>query len=187
MHRIACLVALVGCVSAPPAEDDDEGKADGSGSGVLSSCPTPEFPAPVCGNAHWKWDSPKPSGRRLNAIWSFSSHDVWAAGGAGAVLHYDGQAWRVEQTPVCEDLHGIWGTSATNLWAVGEQGRIVRRTSNGWKIVESGTCEYLSAVWGAGSDVWIVGGAGTVLRRGSHGFAPVAFPGTGYIASIWGF
>lgn len=199
--RIAlALIATAACNSpvspeTPDGDGDgkaDDGTSDSSDGGVtgesgVSTCTS--YPGPVvCGNAHWSWDQPTPTGHRLSAAWSFSPSDVWAAGGAGTVLHYDGQSWAVEQTPICEEILGLWGSSPTNLWAVGAEGRILHRTSSGWTILQSGTCKNLQAVWGASAtDIWAVGDEHTVLHGGTQGFSAVAFPTTDHLRDIIGF
>jgi hypothetical protein len=44
---------------------------------------------------------------------------VWAVGGGGTLLHWDGTAWTQVMSPTTNALNGVSGTSATDVWAVG--------------------------------------------------------------------
>ena len=118
MTRITLIAALIlascngssSSQSAPDANSSTDGNGstdagvdgglDGSGANV-STCPGNTYPGTaICGNAHWTWDRPTPTGVSLHGIWTFATNDVWIAGGEGTILHYDGASWAVEQTPV---------------------------------------------------------------------------------------
>ncbi len=155
----------------------------------FASCPGYVVPEPaVCGDEQWSWERPTPSGQRLSGVTTFGANDVWAVGGGGSVMHFNGGTWQVERTPVCEALTAVWGTSATNLWAVGEAGRILHRTANGWTIVDSGTCERLSDVWGSPSGtVWITSETAVLHGDATHAFTSVALDPDVRLSAIHGF
>ena len=59
----------------------------------------------------------------LHNIWGVDAANVWAVGGYGTIVRWNGTAWTAQVTGTSEDLFGVWGTSASNVWAVGEIGR----------------------------------------------------------------
>lgn len=64
-------------------------------------------------------------GSTLSAIWGSAAADIWAAGDAGTILHYDGVEWTRTDTPTdarIEDLHG----DECSVWAVGAGGTVWR-------------------------------------------------------------
>lgn len=155
----------------------------------ISACPTYTVPEPaVCGDEQWSFERPTPTGQTLRGVTTFAANDVWAVGGGGSVMHFDGTTWKLERTPVCEELTAMWGTSATNLWAVGHAGRIVHRTARGWTLVESGTCEFMSDVWGSPSGtIWIASRAGVLAGNETQGFTVTPLPGGDKLNAIYGF
>ena len=59
----------------------------------------------LCGHAdHWNgsaWATVAAnSWPGLSAVWGTSTSDVWAAGNAGAVVHWDGGSWALQETDV---------------------------------------------------------------------------------------
>jgi hypothetical protein len=65
-------------------------------------------------------------GKPLFAVWGRSATDVYAAGEGGVVLHYMGDTWRVQQTPVTTPLVGLSGAqSSGDTWAVGPGGVVL--------------------------------------------------------------
>ena len=95
--------------------------------------------------------------RPLDAIWC-AQPDVWAAGYAGRLAHWDGHGWHHEELGTKLDVDDLDGTSPSDIWAVGEHGLIAHRDATAWTIVSSGTTSPLEGVSGlARDDVWAVG------------------------------
>jgi hypothetical protein len=96
---------------------------------------------------------------------------VWAVGGLGTILHWNGKAWSAAAPPATQALYSVWGASASEAWAVGAGGTIVHWDGTKWSLSPSGSDYDLHAVWGADSrDVWAVGfspvtGEAGTLRR----------------------
>jgi hypothetical protein len=98
-----------------PADDSREriaadGSADG---GALSpdasvdadSCvPDALCPLALFGSADGKLDLRT----RIEVIRGRSPSDVWAGGGGGAILHFDGTAWTRSETRTVETVRGFW-------------------------------------------------------------------------------
>jgi len=55
----------------------------------------------------------------LRAVWGSSKNDVFAAGNAGVIQHYDGTTWTTMDSGMSDDqIFGIWGTGPDNVYAV---------------------------------------------------------------------
>jgi hypothetical protein len=134
----------------------------------------------------------------LAALWGSGSADVWAAGSAGALLHWNGAAWSGFYVGAATPLKAIWGSADDDVWAVGDAGSVVHWNGSAWEP-RSGpyqpggiTSVDLSGVWGsAGDDVWAVGAGGVVLHWNGAGWSQYAdaFGGTptgADLKAVWG-
>jgi hypothetical protein len=105
----------------------------------------------------------------LGGIWGATATDIWAVGGRGTVLHFDGNAW-TDQTPgqTNEDLYAVHGSSASDVWAVGIHGAALHWDGMSWSSPPSGTTADLVGVFAAASDqVWVAASDGP--RRSESG------------------
>ena len=129
----------------------------------------------------------------LNAVTGISDQDVWAVGGGGTILHWDGALWTpysisiyastgnakgfVKSTDLAAADHvfagTLWGayeSDTGDLFVVGDNGfaaEIATAAAPGAKISQltTASASNLYAVTGTSSlDVWAVGNRGTVLR-----------------------
>jgi hypothetical protein len=101
----------------------------------------------------------------LGDIHGTTASNIWAVGGFGTTLRYNGTKWSDVLTPTTKGLNGVWTASTTTAWAVGDSGTIVRYDGAKWVAVMSPTQKKLNAVWGSSpTDVWAVGEAGTILH-----------------------
>lgn len=111
----------------------------------------------ACSRDNWCWDSPRPFGRRLRAVFGTSARDVWAVGDRGTAVHFDGTTWSPVDTGTTARLTDVWGAEENEYWAVGDGGTMLRWTGAAWTSVPSGTTSDIKAVWGSGAnDVWAV-------------------------------
>ena len=150
---LALLVTLIGC------------------NGGTTTTPTPTItataPMPTTSPDGWEWQNPLPQGNILFAVWGSSAGDVYAVGDGGAILHYDGHAWRNLGSLTIASLLGVWGSSAGDVYAVGNEGTILHYDGHFWREMNSGTTKYLYGVWGSSPwDVYAVGDDGTILHYG---------------------
>lgn len=110
---------------------------------------------------------PLPGPVPLHHVWGSAPDDVFAVGGFGRVLHFDGRAWSVMESGTTRHLFGVWGSSAKNVYAVGQAGTVLHFDGAAWRAIELPfpVSTDLHSVWlGSGTDVRIVGDAGTILR-----------------------
>ena len=113
----------------------------------------------------WTWQNPLPQGNDLIAVWGSSDSDVYAVGGSGTILHYDGRAWSAMSSSTDGVLLGVWGSSGSDVYAVGLNGTILHYDGSAWSAMHSGTSQTLRGVWGSSdSDVFAVGYWGTILH-----------------------
>lgn len=111
--------------------------------------------------------------RWLGAVWGTSASDVYAVGGDGAILHYDGATWSPMASGTKEYLVAVRGTSPSDVVAAGGDGTLVHFDGTAWQPLTSGTETQLASVWGTSSgDVHVVGGG----RGAAAGRASVTRP-----------
>lgn len=74
-----------------------------------------------------EWVSPYPQGNTLNDVWGVSGTDVFAVGDVGTIIHYDGKAWQLMQSPTTADLAAVWGPphDPFEVFAVGIDGVVI--------------------------------------------------------------
>jgi hypothetical protein len=136
-------------------------------------------------NTHWQTMS-CPINQTLNAIWGRSRTDIFAVGNSGVILHFDGNAWRNQSSPVQTDLFAIWGND-TDIYIVGANGVILKREYQSWIKMISGTENDLLDIWGiTESDLVAVGKKGTILRNTSGSWYEMASRTLATLNSVWG-
>lgn len=89
---------------APAVDASSAGDADGE----VDTDPC--LPGALCPNSLFDPDGLDvlDSRTRMNAIRARSATDVWAAGAAGAIAHFDGTAWKPSVTGATETMNGLW-------------------------------------------------------------------------------
>jgi len=128
----------------------------------------------------------------VHAVWGSGAADVWVAGDAGSVKHWNGSGWMPGSTGSSAAVRGLWGSGATNVFAVGDGGAIERWDGTGWRPMQSGTDRGLLAVWGSGpEDVWATGADGTVLHydgnsAGRWAATPSPAGAARPVVAVWG-
>jgi hypothetical protein len=82
----------------------------------------------------WTWQNPLPQGNSLLGVWGSSGSDVFAVGGSGTILHYDGSSWSSMSSGTSNHLGGVWGSSGSDVFAVGEGGTVLHYSGDGGEI-----------------------------------------------------
>ena len=125
---------------------------------------TASFVRPVCRRGAC-WHSPIPQGNYLAAIWGSDRANVWAAGAAGTLLHFDGRIWESVESGSDAFLSGLWGSGPRNVWACGSGGTMLHFDGQRWSSVPSGTTEDLKQLFGrSANSAWAVGARGVILH-----------------------
>jgi hypothetical protein len=94
----------------------------------------------------------------LRDIWGTAPDNVYAVGGKGLIVHYDGTVWTQVESGTTAYLTAIWGSGADDIYAVGNGGTVLHFDGATWSRMTSGSKGDLNDVWGSSpSDVYVVG------------------------------
>jgi hypothetical protein len=174
------------CEMDQPAGSSTVDSDDGAPVPSSGSCIVPEGQAPTSIN-------------QLFAVWGSNSGDVFAVGGAGTILHYDGMDWTPMVWGAGFGLEGVWGSSGADVYAVGgfdgfglALGKILHFDGDCWREVYS-TEEYqFTDVWGSsGDNVYAAtSGDGGILHYDGTSWTPMSIE-SGTVAAdgangVWG-
>ncbi|HET9990197.1 MAG TPA: protein kinase [Kofleriaceae bacterium] len=126
----------------------------------------------------------------LFAMHAFASDDAWAVGAGGAVVHWDGHAWRqIGPDRPWRSAHGLWARSPRDVWTVGkdERGHGRARHFDGREWIDLPVPDdvpELTSVTGDRDEVVAVGVRGTVVRW-HEGSLAVERAGAANLTSVW--
>ena len=73
----------------------------------------------------------------LNGVWGTSPTNVFAVGGEGTILHFDGANWSPMASNTSNTLNAVWGTSASDVFAVGNMGTIMHFDGSVWVSMDN--------------------------------------------------
>ena len=82
----------------------------------------------------------------LYDLWGASWTDVYGVGIDGAIAHFNGSGWQIQQSPAEATLRSVHGVDG-QLFAVGDAGSVVRFTGTGWEEVDYAKSNNLEGVW----------------------------------------
>ncbi|HEY8145084.1 MAG TPA: hypothetical protein VIG06_20530 [Kofleriaceae bacterium] len=103
----------------------------------------------------------------LFKAYGYAADDVILVGSGGAVLRWNGTAWRREAVPTSEPLFSLWGRAADDLFAVGgwTAGTVLHFAGDGWTEVAHAAGSGLSGVFTSpGGPTFAVGPDAYVLE-----------------------
>lgn len=122
----------------------------------------------------------------LTSVWGSSANNVFAVGGAGTILHFDGNNWSSMQSGTNVVLWHVWGSSPQNVYAVGSSGTLLHFDGQTWTILSTETTNILRGIWGSSSNnVLAVGGKGTILRYNGSSWSRMEAVSRLDILDIW--
>jgi hypothetical protein len=124
----------------------------------------------------------------LFAIAGTSSRDVWTAGQAGELRHFDGTTWQRIPTGVTDDLISLAAVAADEVW-VGTSGNNLLHWNGVWTRL---ALSFKPTLWASGpSDVWASAVGAPLFHWDGSSWSEVltqasgaAFAGTGP-ADVW--
>jgi hypothetical protein len=135
----------------------------------------------------------------LNWSFGFGSSDIHVVGNEGTLLHYDGTAWRLVDSPTDQDLWGVWGAAPDDVWAVGGTARgvdgvptLLHYDGSAWTVepIPTPTLSNVHAlfkVWGSSaSDVYAVGDVGIVLHFDGGAWEEQLVGAADDLVAVWG-
>jgi len=101
----------------------------------------------------------------LYGIWGAGSSDIYAVGGSGTVIHYNGTGWAAMTSGTAAELYDIWGADNTHVFVAGQSGVILNFNGIRFSSRNRNTAKDLSSVWGLSDcNIFISGSSGTILR-----------------------
>jgi hypothetical protein len=114
-----------------------------------------------CSSDGWCWENPLPFGGTPRAVWGAAPDDVWAAGDAGTMLHFDGRSWSPVKLEKSWTTWAIWGRGANDVWAAGHA--LIHWDGHSWSGYEY---PWSVSALGAADDgrPWVANSRGTVAR-----------------------
>jgi hypothetical protein len=123
----------------------------------------------------------------LYGIWGSSNNNVFAAGRAGTILHYNGTSWSAAASGSTADLYGIWGSGSTDIYSVGQLGTILHYDGTSWSAAAGVAAVDWHGIWGSSStDIFAVGKAGNILHYDGTAWSGVVSGTTVDLYGIWG-
>lgn len=99
LSLIALLFVFCGDKETGPEDDD-------------GSTPLDTFPVPV-----WSIEYEARSADGINDLWGTAGDDVFAVGGRGTILHYDGSGWSEMVGGTDRSLSAVWGFGSSDVFS----------------------------------------------------------------------
>jgi hypothetical protein len=106
---------------------------------------------------------------RLDAVWGTARDDVFAVGGSGTILHYDGSRWSEMESGTTADLRGVWGTASDDVFVMGGN-----RHWNGSTWSGGSGPNIYRKVWGNGPNDVFAAGSQAVGHNDGSGWSTFA-------------
>ena len=125
-------------------------------------------------------------------------NDVFAGGYGGTVLHFDGQTWTQQATPVTDPVWGVWAVAPDDVWAVGGEVLsstppfVMRYDGQTWSLVDLPVLvrpgvHALFKIWAsADDDLYIVGQNGIALHWNGESLTELFLGVSQDLIGIWG-
>jgi hypothetical protein len=161
--------------AAPPSDasvtdaidtPDTSDRGDGSGLDAADGGEQTVFtlpPSGVCTVSGWCFKNPRPASVNLGAVWGTSPTDIWAGGGAGSVLHYDGTTWIGLTNILTTTLTSIQGSASNDVWFSDGSRTALHWDGTALAKVTVDSSFTIRATWGIGAtNLWAVGQSGTI-------------------------
>ncbi len=110
------------------------------------------------------------------SIYGFSASDIYAAGGCGQIIHYNGATWTLERQTAdgcpfssMDLLYDVWGPDSLSVFATGNYGQALKRELDGtWTTIYSGGIFTDASKYGisgsSASNIYFAGSSGELDR-----------------------
>ncbi len=150
---------------------------------LLMACSdNPSGPEPV--SSQWQTE-PTGVSVSLLGVFGLSSHDIFAVGDSGIILHNDGTGWSAMDSHTDRLLHGIWGFAHDDLYAVGDSGLIMHYDGVSWDSVRWGGNDLFTVRGFAPDDIYALGRYGLTLHYDGSSWTELVST-EGVIGSFYG-
>ena len=95
-----------------------------------------------------RYDGP-PDEDVINAVYCFSSNDIWMFSDLGAYLHWDGTNWKTEFLWERKGgIYTIWGFSSNDLYFAGTNGSLTHYDGSSFTLLPTGTDLDIDDIYG---------------------------------------
>ncbi|MBU1942927.1 MAG: hypothetical protein KKE36_04565 [Actinobacteria bacterium] len=112
------------------------------------------------------WETVRTADETLTGV-SASGDDVWVAGVAGSVLHFDGRAWTAWDLEVEGGLYCVSSADGVHVWVAGDLGVVYYFDGTGWTIQDTPVRWNIKSVSAVDPEhVWAVGAGGILFFNG---------------------
>ena len=124
--------------------------------------------SPVASEASdWKRENPG-SDANLYAVWGTAADNVFAVGGGGLIVHYDGSRWSSMVSGITSDLYAVYGRSSDDVYAAGANGQVLHYDGTAWYSLSNISLGVVHDVWTApGQSLYVCGSAGEWCHDGN--------------------
>jgi hypothetical protein len=174
----------------------ETGKSDGSTSPGTAASNLPASSIAL------KWETQESGTTEgLGGVFALDTTHVWAVGGGGTILFYDGSSWKKQESGVTVELNDVFALDPTHVWAVGKGRTVLFFDGSAWKPLDLGIPprdpngppnqpDYFDSVFALdASHVWV--GGGIIITQDTRiyfydgaGWAEQETPGAG-IKGLW--
>jgi hypothetical protein len=126
--------------------------------------------------------------KAIASLWGTNPNNVYAVGGGGQILHWDGNQLTKMTSGTSKLLRDVWGSGPNDIFAVGDEGRILHYEGTNWKLMKSGTTKTLNGVWGTGpNNVYAVGDNGIMIHYDGNSWNEIDSGTIQYLKEVFGF
>ena len=113
---------------------------------------------PAAAGDEWTWENPLPQGNTLWGVWGAARDEVYAVGGMGSVLRYNGTDWLVTANLVDDILQDVWGAAPDDIYAVTSDAEFYHFDGATWSL-QYDHDGYTADLWGrSANEIYAVGG-----------------------------
>jgi len=192
--RRSAVISVMTPVAPLGAQLADEGLSDASLLGIWSADPQTTFAAGTDGviivtrDGGLTWTR-MATGTTANftGIWGSSATDVFAVGGQGTIVHWDGVSWRRQSAPTDNALLDLTGFGPDQVYAVGVDAALAFDGTS-WRMMPGDlSAAELWSVWGPSPDeMFAVGQNGVALRWDGVQWRRMTTPTPFVLFGLWG-
>ncbi|WP_146154422.1 beta propeller repeat protein [Chitinophaga ginsengisoli] len=73
----------------------------------------------------------------FNSIDGVNENDCWAAGFLGEIWHYNGAAWKKQESGTRLNLHKVVAVQSNQVYCVGQKGQVLKYGGNSWQVIHN--------------------------------------------------
>lgn len=163
MRAVLAAIVLAGCSATSLPSQEPARAAPKVTTAATQACVPPQTTfdpfnggiatQEVCRDDRWCWEN-APVGSPMLSLFPIAENDIWAVGGIGATMHWDGALWSFVPAPTDQALYTVWGAATDDVWAAGS-GAMLHWDGAAWSQVALPPGVDVSALSGtSATDIW---------------------------------